>query len=241
MSKKHIFVLDDDPNHLASIKKLLEEKIPECTVTPASTTEKGYTLLSAHDYDLFILDVLLSDGSGLDFAFTVRGIPKFSMTWIVFISGHDAYALEAMRSAHCYDYIVKPYDPGELVGMVRKLLQASLTKKKSADSYLRISQKGICFKINTGDILYIEVNNRLTDIHTVSETYTLKHWPLEKIKKQIDGGNLLQCHRSFIVNSEKLHAVITKDRQTHLMLEGCPDKIPVGIKYKTSFLELSQE
>jgi len=233
--KKHILVLDDDPNHLTSVKKLLEDRLTECEVTPASCMKEGKALLLARDYDLFILDIVLFDGSGLDFAQTIRSIPKFSLTWIIFISGHDAYALEAIRGAHCYDYIVKPYDADELVNMAMRLLETSLTKKESTDGYLRITQKGLCYKINFDDILYIEVNNRLTDIHTVYQTYAVRHWPLEKIKKQLAGGSLLQCHRSFIVNAGKLHTVVTRERQTYLMLEGCPDKIPVGVKYKAQF------
>ena len=59
--KKHILHVDDDPDIQAYVEALLSDIV---NVTSVYTAKEFYELVDGISYDLFILDLVLKDGSG---------------------------------------------------------------------------------------------------------------------------------------------------------------------------------
>ena len=59
--KKHILHVDDDPDIQAYVEALLSDIV---NVTSVYTAKEFYELVDGIAYDLFILDLVLKDGSG---------------------------------------------------------------------------------------------------------------------------------------------------------------------------------
>ena len=231
---KSILILEDDESQARELERIISSNIPNCRLSICGSEQDARDKAASQDYHLLIIDIVLENGSGLSFAKWIRTIPKYQLTWIIFITGHDVYALDAIRNVHCYDYILKPYREGDIVSAINRIIKMKVEKDNNSN-YLSIESKGISFRIKLNEILFIEINNKNMDIHTLNKVYSVKRYPLTKIKDQLPKNLFLQCHRSFIVNSEKISAVESRSRDTYIMMLSHDKPIPVGIRYKELF------
>jgi DNA-binding response OmpR family regulator len=86
------------------------------------TLESALPVIEGTDFDLYILDNWLPDGSGIDLCRTIRA--KGSASPIVFTSAAAAgREVDAAASAGADRYVVKPCDPQNLHTIVKELLE----------------------------------------------------------------------------------------------------------------------
>jgi two-component system nitrogen regulation response regulator NtrX len=99
-----ILIVDDETNIRRSLKDALDKRGHEC-VTAESYAE-GQRLAQA-EYDLFLVDVMLGDGSGIDLL--KETLTRRPDSCIVMISGHADIdtAVQAIQLG-AYDFIEKP-------------------------------------------------------------------------------------------------------------------------------------
>ena len=108
----------DDTRELVTL--VLEQKC--YVVVTGSTIKSGVHLAHSQDFDLYLLDSWLPDGSGLDLCRQIREFD--TATPIVFYSA-AAYEMdrdEALNSG-AQAYLVKPSHPGELCSLVTSLIE----------------------------------------------------------------------------------------------------------------------
>jgi two-component system, OmpR family, response regulator len=109
----------DDTRELVTL--VLEQRSYE--VVTGSTIKSGVTLAAAQDFDLYLLDSWLPDGSGLDLCRQIREFDK--TTPILFYS---AAAFEIDRNdaiaSGAQAYLIKPSQPSELCELVTSLIQS---------------------------------------------------------------------------------------------------------------------
>ena len=117
--KARIFVVDDDPRTLRSVRDALAAAgyAPLVTGEPADLAQ----IVRSEKPRLVLLDLVLPGKDGIEL---MREIPELSDLPVIFISGYGrdetvARALEAGAA----DYIVKPFSPTELVARVRAALR----------------------------------------------------------------------------------------------------------------------
>ena len=82
--KKHILHVDDDPDIQAYVEALLSDVV---NVTSVYTAKEFYELLDGIQYDLFVLDLVLKDGSG--FSMSKKLKKSHPDTPIVLLSAHQ--------------------------------------------------------------------------------------------------------------------------------------------------------
>jgi CheY-like chemotaxis protein len=82
--------------------------------------------------DLIVMDTHLPQIDGLTATQRIRGVPDLHEVPIVFLSG-DAQpaALTAALATGGDDYIIKPFDPGELEDMIEKYLGKNGVKRQA--------------------------------------------------------------------------------------------------------------
>ena len=117
-AKCRILCVDDHHDTSEMLKLLLSEEDYEVTI--CSTVEQACGLAVLHEFDLYVLDKRLPDGSGLDLCTILNrltpGVP------CIFYTGdaYEIHRLEAM-AAGAAAYIPKP-DIDGLIEAVQKLL-----------------------------------------------------------------------------------------------------------------------
>jgi len=109
----------DDTRELVTL--VLEQRRYE--VVCGSSIESGVELAASQQFDLYLLDSWLPDGSGLDLCRQIREFDK--ATPIVFYSA-AAFEIDRNEALDCgaQAYLIKPSAPSELCSVVTSLIES---------------------------------------------------------------------------------------------------------------------
>jgi len=120
LEKYRILYVEDHEDTREMVKIILRKN--EFDVITTATIEGGVRLAHDQHFDLYLLDLWLPDGIGLELARAIREID--GKTPIVFFSA-DAYEtdrLDAMQ-AGAQAYLTKPAAPSELCRVISSLIE----------------------------------------------------------------------------------------------------------------------
>ena len=117
---KVILVLEDSLSCqnliLGTLKKLAH-------ITMVSTIQEARQFLRDNKTDLFVLDLKLPDGNGLEFFGEMQTSLQERTIPTIIVSGDDDLSRKiAAFSSGVHDYIVKPYAPLELRARVQRII-----------------------------------------------------------------------------------------------------------------------
>jgi DNA-binding response OmpR family regulator len=129
-----IVVVDDEPNIVEVIRLYLEHASYE----PVITYRGGdvLQLLREQMPDLVLLDVMLPDFSGFELCAQIRNEPSaVAHTPIIFLTAKGE-SIDKLRAFNLGvdDYIVKPFDPNELIARIKAVLRRTQTPTAAAIS-----------------------------------------------------------------------------------------------------------
>jgi DNA-binding response OmpR family regulator len=116
-----ILLVEDD----RMLGQATKEGLQECfTVDWFTTATEGLDALRSTDYNLIILDINLTDGSGLDILTFMR--THHDMRPVILLTARDAlHHRVAGLNEGADDYIVKPFDLEELLARCSALIRRS--------------------------------------------------------------------------------------------------------------------
>ena len=80
--------------------------------------------------DIFLLDFKLDDMDGTDLARQLRATAQFARTPIVIASGMNVETEAIAAGANMF--LVKPFEPSQLAGILNKLIDGSLVDRRSS-------------------------------------------------------------------------------------------------------------
>ncbi len=130
MEKERILVVDDDPQITSFLKRYLGKQ--GFDVLCASDAVEMQVLLARHKVDLCILDIGLPGKNGLEIT---RDIRHESSLPILVLSGNDEPLDRVMGLEFgADDYMVKPYEPRELLARVRSILRRCKAETSTDDN-----------------------------------------------------------------------------------------------------------
>ncbi|MBN2875449.1 MAG: sigma-54-dependent Fis family transcriptional regulator, partial [Spirochaetales bacterium] len=116
-----VLVADDEPNLLNSIGAFLRAESIEAALVPDGS--KAQAILADEPFDAAVLDIRMPVLDGMSL---LRWIGEEGLSLpVIMMSAHGDVqdAVEAMRLG-AFDYLVKPFDPDELVIRLRKAVRA---------------------------------------------------------------------------------------------------------------------
>ncbi|MEW6516219.1 MAG: response regulator [candidate division FCPU426 bacterium] len=115
-----ILVVDDDPAIGRLIKMSLEVDGYEVRVVTSGF--EAVEQAEAWKPDLLVLDIMMPGMNGYEVCSEIRRRPQFKGTKIIFLTarGNPGDAQHGF-SLGCDDYIIKPFDPDELLDKVKSL------------------------------------------------------------------------------------------------------------------------
>ena len=119
----HLLVVDDDERIRGLLQKFLIRH--GFLVTIARDARQARNLLAGFEFDLIILDVMMPGEDGISLTQDLRGklsVPIFLLT----ARGEIGNRIEGLE-AGAYDYLVKPFEPKELLLRINVILRRQPT------------------------------------------------------------------------------------------------------------------
>lgn len=126
----HILIVDDDPGVRSLLGKYMREK--GFLTTEAADASEARKALKTFVFDLIILDVMLPNESGIDFARSLREISS-SVAILMLTAMEDAKSRILGLEAGADDYLTKPFEPQELLLRIKKLIQRAQSLQINED------------------------------------------------------------------------------------------------------------
>ena len=116
-----ILYIEDHADTRELVTLLLAQKSYE--VVTGATIKHGVALAGAEEFDLYLLDSWLPDGSGLDLC---RQIRQFDKTTPILFYSAAAYEIDRDHALSCgaQAYLTKPSQPSELCNLVTSLIES---------------------------------------------------------------------------------------------------------------------
>ena len=115
----NVFLLEDDEAIGIGLKYSLENE--GYTVTIATSVKSAFEIINKEKFALYILDLILPDGSGYDVCKKIKSIGDFP---VIFLTAYDDEVNVVMGlELGADDYIPKPFRVKELIARIKSVLR----------------------------------------------------------------------------------------------------------------------
>jgi DNA-binding LytR/AlgR family response regulator len=198
----NLAICDDSAADIEKLERLLEDltnKAIEYDVFFGGEELLEYKKQHEMNYQLYILDIEMSNMNGLNIAKKIRETDMKAL--IVFLTSFSSYVYYVFDVV-TFDFIQKPITYKKLNHVLNKAI-----------NYLQITRRNFVFNykrhqccLNCDDILYFEKKGRQAYIYTINKEYVC-NMTVEKIWEQLDTHIFAHIHNSFIVNLEYIKAI----------------------------------
>jgi len=121
MAKRKVLVVDDEQDVAEALKARL--KANGFNVVLASDSVQAFTMANKEKPDLIILDIMLPGGGGFVVAERLKQSQVTHRIPIIFLTGIPGGEEKAYRLG-ASGYVMKPYQPDELLGTIRQALES---------------------------------------------------------------------------------------------------------------------
>lgn len=194
---------------------------------------KALEYVQRHTVDVIFLDINMPRLDGLAFSRVINAL--ITKPVFVFISAYSEYALEAFEVA-AFDYVLKPYSESRITDTLRRL--ENCTGRKCNSGKITLWKNDKMFVLNTNDIYYCEAHEHEVHIYTPDDQFKVTS-SISDFYKKLPQENFFKCHRSFIVNVDKIIEIIPWFNNTYILkLKGLPSEIPVSRQNILSFKQI---
>ncbi|CAO5677298.1 MAG: Transcriptional regulatory protein OmpR [Holosporales bacterium] len=203
MDYKKLLIVDDD-NRIRDLLGTFFEK-NQFVVTKAASALQARGYMNTQEFDLIILDVMMPQEDGFTFAKSIR---EKSDIPIIFLSAKDTLndRIEGLEDSKADDYMVKPFEPQELLARVRSILRRSTHDKKQENVPLKFGD--IYFDLETARLFNAD-NEEI--VLTSTEQFFLKIL-CQNAFKPVSRQELVS-RAGFSVNERTIDVQITRLRK----------------------------
>ncbi|MFT3908369.1 MAG: response regulator [Ferruginibacter sp.] len=205
-------LVDDEPDGIRTLKKLLELNCPEVEVmATCSNAITAKQKLEEMEPDVLFLDVRMPGKSGIDMLGELA-VKNFE---VIFVTAHDEYMLQALQFS-AVDYLMKPVDEDRLIEAVQRVTKRLKLEKDSSQSETllhNISKTGLpmemklCLPTQKGftivkleEIVYCEALRSYTIFRLADNKTIMISKPLFDYDRLLADTVFFRVHKSFLIN-----------------------------------------
>ena len=244
-------LVDDEPDGIRTLKRLLELNCPEVEIVAACTdANTARQKLETLRPDLVFLDIQMPGKSGLDMLEEISE-KKFE---VIFVTAHSEYILQALQFS-AVDYLMKPVDEDRLVEAIQRVRKRLKSDTQSGNTEALIhnmnkvaspGEMRLCLPTLKGftilrleEIVYCEAQRSYTIFRLVNNKSIMISKPLFDYDKLLAGTSFLRVHKSFLINLMHVKEYIRGEGGTVIMSTGM--EIEVSRRKKEQFLAKVKE
>ncbi|MGE5630905.1 MAG: LytR/AlgR family response regulator transcription factor [Caulobacteraceae bacterium] len=194
---------------------------------------KALEYVQRHSVDVVFLDINMPKLDGLAFSRVINTLANKPL--FVFITAYSEYAIEAFEVA-AFDYILKPYSKERIVDTLQRLEKCAASK--CSNDKMTLWKNNKLFVVNINDICYCEAHEHEVFVFTKDNQYKVAS-SISDFYKKLPQDDFYRCHRSYIVNMNKITEIIPWFNNTYMLkLQGLESEIPVSRQNILSFKQL---
>lgn len=209
----NIIICDDNLNDRNKVVNAIntfmaKNKIEHRNHIFSDYNEKFMKMISDNlPFKIYILDIEMPSGSGIDIARTIRNRDLNSI--IIFLTGHEELGNIVLKNDLLFLSFINKFDDFEnrLHKSLNKALYLLNHKK-----IIRLNDKNVTYTIDIEDILYITTDSfeRKSIIHTDYSEFKVHH-SLSEILSMLD-DRFIQTHRACYINTERVTIIDKKNK-----------------------------
>ncbi len=225
-----VMVVEDEPEIRRLLIKMIEKKEGFTVVCEAASNMQAVALFAEHRPQVVFVDVDLNGENGLECAKVLTEIdPKVK---IIFATAHSEFMANAFE-IYAFDYLLKPFKMERILKTLSKIEEMTVGLDNTAcnnelvqvpakghsdidGNKLLIKGKEQVFFVEKDDIIFVERENSITNIVTAEETYHTST-SLTDLEDKLSGGQFMRCHKSYIINIQKISSIEPYGRWTYVV------------------------
>jgi two-component system LytT family response regulator len=210
-----VLIVDDERPSRLKIRRLLCEVDGISAIYEAPDGPAALRLIHEEQPDLVFLDIQMPGMLGIDL---LRALPPDAAPFVVFVTAHDAHAVEAFDLAAA-DYILKPFDRERFqraLGRARTALEgrhrredlervlATVARPRhEATGRLMVEDRGRTIFVRADEIERLEAERNYVRIIVPPREYRLRG-TLSGLEERLDPGRFVRIARGTIVNLDRV-------------------------------------
>ena len=155
----HLLIVDDDER----IRSLLQQFLIQSNylVSTAEDAEQARKLLSAIEFDLIILDVMMPGQDGISFTAELRKLQNKTPVLLLTARGETEDRIKGLE-AGADDYLPKPFEPKELLLRINAILRRMPNMKEDLVMPKTLSFGNLSYDVARNELWEGEKQIRLT-------------------------------------------------------------------------------
>lgn len=159
-----------------------------------------------NDIDIYFLDILMDDFTGIDIASEIRKINVTSQ--IIFLTSSKEHVFDAFDVMPLHYLIKQELSNKKLEEVFMKAINLIKANKKNLFKY-KVGHTIKC--INTNKIVFFEIKNRIVTIKFIDGSTDQFYFTMKNLVNQINNNNFIQIHRSFLINAYYIKSIEGKN------------------------------
>ena len=176
-----------------------------------------------HSFDIIFFDIEMEQMNGMDAAAEIRA--RDENVVIVFITNMAQYAIEGY-SVGAFDFVLKPVD---YYGFSLRFGRALQRVQKRETREIVVNTATGIRRIDSGDIWYVEIDNRILYFHTNSGQYSMRG-TMQNAEEMLRDYHFVKCNHWYLVNLK----YVTEIQDNIVYVAGNP--LEISRRNKTAFI-----
>lgn len=207
----HIAVCDDEDGQLQVTYQMVRDflaqrRLPAKVWEFSSGRELLNTVAEVGAFDLYILDIVMPDMTGIDLGLELRKTDKDGA--IIYLTTSPDFAL-ASYQARAFFYLLKPVSRQTLFDLLDEAVGA-LTKRQ--EEAIQVRTRNGTVRLLLDSLLYAELKNRAVRYYlrdgTSVDSMTMSGSFREAVSPLLEDERFILCGASFVVNLYHIKMVV---------------------------------
>ena len=220
---KTLLFVEDDKVISKKVRLTIEAELgEEVRILCAYTVQEALEIVKVAHVDIFVIDVKLPDGDGIELARELRKTNEFAPMMIASVVDDLKIQVEANNELDIFLYLTKPYEPRELIPNIKSVLKRLKTPIKN---YITLKKGSKTFKIDLNHVIMVEkiAGAKQIEVHMldIKQEKTLTYmFPMQSLEKfhtfLNDVRDLVRINQSTFINPSFVDYYDGLDNEVHL-------------------------
>ena len=246
---KTVLIIDGNAQNVQRLVGWIHAECFDVQMLTAKTYEEGRAIIKTHHIDILILEIRLTDNDDeLGLRLVEQYREDYPFNTIIFQTIHNDYKYRA--------------DIHDQIGTHVYIPKSELTRERFIDilkkelkrfeiqfvNKIYIYQRDKKIPIDANAILYLEKVSETKDIKMFIYDFDekqvkveyLSNVSLDKLLSLPGAGNLLRCHKSYIVNKKMIMKSIIVEDGDSFQIRYTDELVPIGRKFRKDVAKAMQ-